>query len=131
MKDFNKIYEFEEFLTKEDYQKYLDLMYEYCDLIINTLEDVNNILQLKVEYFDSVISSIYLDVSEYCFYYINDLNEEVIVDNVDGSKFLELELHIKKIEKVEEENKDNEETEEDKEENKDEEIKDDEFGEVK
>ena len=52
MKDFNKIYEFEEFLTKEDYQKYLDLMYEYCDLIINTLEDVNHILQTKVEYFE-------------------------------------------------------------------------------
>ena len=127
MKDFNKIYRFEEFLTKEDYQKYLDLMYEYCDLIINTLEDLNNILQTKVEYFDSVINSIYLNANEYCFYYVNELNEEVVVDGVDGSIFLEKDLHIKKVEVIENENNnDNENKENEKEEVKDEEIKDEE-----
>ena len=143
MKDFNKIYEFEEFLTKEDYQKYLDLMYEYCDLIINTLEDLNNILQVKVEYFDSVINSICLDATEYCFYYINELNEEVVVDGVDGSIFLEKDLHIKKVEVIENENNNDnenneeiekpneEEKEENKEDVKDEEVKDEEKEEVK
>ena len=118
-------------------------MYEYCDLIINTLEDVNHILQVKVEYFDSVINSICLNANEYCFYYVNELNEEVIVDGVDGSIFLEKDLHIKKIEVIENENNNDnenneeietpneEEKEENKEDVKDEEVKDDEFGEVK
>ena len=109
-------------------------MYEYCDLIINTLEDLNNILQVKVEYFDSVISSIYLDATEYCFYYINELNEEVVVDGVDGSIFLEKDLHIKKVEVIENENNNDnvkDEGNEKDEEVKDEEVKDDEFGEVK
>lgn len=128
MYDFNKIYIFEEFLTHEDFQKYLDLMCEYCEMIINTVEDVNNILEIKVEYFDSVINSISLNADEYCFYYINENNEEVIVDNVNGALFLENDLNIKRIEKVENEDEEN------KEEEKDDELKEkekeDEFVEV-
>ena len=83
------------------------------------------------QYFDSVINSICLNANEYCFYYIDEMNEEVIVDGVDGRMFLENDLYIKKIEVIEDENKDDNENkeetnEEEKEEEKDEEIKDEE-----
>ena len=116
MNDFNKIYEFEDFLTHSDYQKYLNLMYEYCELIINTVEDVNNILKLKVEYFDNVINSIYLNKEDYYFYYLDGNNEEIIIEDVNGSVFLENNLHIKYRENIE----DDEEIDDELIENKDE-----------
>jgi hypothetical protein len=101
---------------------------KYCEMIINTVEDVNNILEIKVEYFDSVINSISLNADEYCFYYINENNEEVIVDNANGALFLENDLNIKRIEKVE--NEDEENKEEEKDDELKEEEKEDEFVEV-